>query len=402
NKFSIIFILGFLSGFPLPLFGNLLQAWFASSGASVLMMSSLGILNAFALCRFIWGPLLDRFYFAKIGRRKTWILITQSMIFCSLCLMALLSPSHHPHLLMMTAAVLAWMASLADVAIDAHRIEFIDPTHYGFAAVIAVYAYRLALLCSGGMAFFIAHLYGFELSYALMALVVLIAMSFFLFSKEPKVNLTPDAVGFKKAYQDIFQKTWFVNFAGLIFSLKMGEVFVANSSPMIIPFLIDGIGLDLKQIAYINNVFGLFAQLTGGAVAAFLLNRYAAFKLLQVLGAMEILSNLLFLCLSLHQQLKPLLWLSIMIENLASGLCSTVLLTCIMRVVNPQFTATQFSFWMMFVIIPRVLAGPIGGLIHHHFNNWSSVFMLSTTIASTYLYFWYKLKKEASFLLATS
>ena len=401
NQLFIVFTLGFLSGFPLPLFGNLLQAWFASHGASVLMISALGILNAFALLRFVWGPLLDRFYVAKWGRRKTWILITQSMIFGFLSLMAFLSPVTHPHLLIATAAILAWMSSLADVAIDAHRIEYIKPNYYGVAAVIAVYAYRLALLCSGGAALFIAHLYGFQLSYGLMALIVLMGMIFFMFSREPEVNICADSIGFKKAYQDIFQKPWFLNLAGLIFCLKMGEVFVANSSPMIVPFLIDGMGLNLSEIAYINNIFGLIAQLGGGAIAAFLLSRHAAFKLLLSLGGMEVISNLLFLSLSLHPETKPLLWLSIMIENLSSGLCSTVLVALIMRIVNPQFTATQFSFWMMFVIIARVIAGPIGGFIHHIFNSWPSVFILSTTISSAYLYFWLKLRKEYSFSLAT-
>ena len=145
----------------------------------------------------------------------------------------------------------------------------------------------------------------------------------------------------------------------------------------------------------------MIAQLGGGAIAAFLLSRHAAFKLLLSLGGMEVISNLLFLSLSLHPETKPLLWLSIMIENLSSGLCSTVLVALIMRIVNPQFTATQFSFWMMFVIIARVIAGPIGGFIHHIFNSWPSVFILSKKISSSYLYFWLKLRKEYSFSLAT-
>ena len=402
NQLSIVFILAFLSGFPLPLFGNLLQAWLASSGASVMVMSSLGVLNAFALLRFIWGPLIDRFYFAKLGRRKTWILITQSLVFSCLSAMALMSPRHHLYALIMTAALLAWGSSLADIAIDAHRIEYIHPDHYGFAAIIAVYAYRLALLSSGGVAFFIAHLYGFQMSYALMALIVFMAMIGVMFSREPEVDLVSGAVGFKKAYQDIFQKKWVYHFAGLIFSLKMGEVFVTNSSPIIIPFLIDGMGLNLKQIAYVNNVFGLFAQLAGGVVAAFLLSRYTAFKLLLSLGAMSIVSNLLFLCLSYCQEMKAFLWLIVVFENIASGLCSTVLLACTMRVVNPQFTATQFSFWILFVIVPRVIAGPIGGFIHQQFHNWSAVFMFSSFVAPTYLYFWYKLRQDAGFILATT
>lgn len=401
KQLLIVFILGFFSGFPLPLFGNLLQAWFASNGASVLMISSLGILNAFALLRFAWGPVLDRFYFNKLGRRKTWILLTQAMIFCILSLMAFMSPTTSPSLLIGSAAILAWMSSLADVAIDAHRIEYINPSQYGFAAVIAVYAYRLALLCSGGAALYIAHLYGFRISYALMAVLVLLGMIGFSYSQEPKVNICLESIGFKKAYKDIFQKSWFFNLAGLIFCLKMGEVFVANSSPIIVPFLIDGMGLNLSEIAYINNVFGLVAQLCGGAIAAFLLSRYTAFKLLLGLGGMEIFSNLCFLSLSLHSQMKLLLWFSIIIENLSSGLCSTVLVALIMRVVNPQFTATQFSFWMMFVIIPRVIAGPLGGVIHQLFSSWSAVFIMSTILASTYLYFWFKLSRETTFSHAT-
>lgn len=150
SKFWLVSVLGFLSGLPMSLFGTTLQAWFTSVNHHVIMVGSLSLLQFPFLIRFIWGPLVDRFYLKSLGRRKTWLILCQGLLFLVIELLSHFNPSQSPFLVLGVALFIAIFSSIQDVVIDAHRIESIDPAYYGFAAVTYVYAYRLAMLISGG------------------------------------------------------------------------------------------------------------------------------------------------------------------------------------------------------------------------------------------------------------
>lgn len=392
SKFWLVSVLGFLSGLPMSLFGTTLQAWFTSVNHHVIMVGSLSLLQFPFLIRFIWGPLVDRFYLKSLGRRKTWLILCQGLLFLVIELLSHFNPSQSPFLVLGVALFIAIFSSIQDVVIDAHRIESIDPAYYGFAAVTYVYAYRLAMLISGGLSLIFAQKYGFEITYQLLALFFLAGLVIVYFSKEPELPNNTLNLKQSKPYWDMFKKPWCGWLVGLIFTLKIGEVFVSNSSPMMVPFMLNGLGLSLSKIAYVNKILGLFAQLSGGLLAAFLMMRFSLMRLLLYLGAFQCLSNLGFWILSLHPGDDYLLWSMVLTENLASGMTSTVLVALLMKMVDTRYTASQFSFWMIFVILPRLIAGPLGGYIVFHYN-WATLFQMSSLATALYIIFWYKIKQ---------
>lgn len=394
HQYSIIFLFGFLSGLPQSLFSTTLQAWFVHSGYSVGMVSNLSLLYLFFLLRIFWGPLSDRFYIHRFGRRKTWIFSVQILLFICLECMALSAPQAHFYALIIGGAIIALLSSIQDAVIDAHRIEYIPSHQYGLAAVIAVYAYRLALLVAGGGALVFAHYYGFAKAYAALGLFFLVGALAIFWSPEPSViNQNQKNTSFWQAYADIFHQPWCYSMMGFIFCLHFGQIFVSHSSILIIPFLMKGLGLSLPKIAFLNKVVGLGVQLFGGALGAFLLLRYSLQPLLLIFGVLLSLSNLSFYYLSLHPQSDALLWFSVVFENISSGVCVTTLVAFMMRIVNPLFTASQFSFWMMICIVPRLLAAPLVGFMYPRYG-WSGLFLLSTMISMGFIIFLKRLPQK--------
>jgi PAT family beta-lactamase induction signal transducer AmpG len=394
NRFSIIFLLGFLSGLPHSLFATSLQAWFTQAGYSVSFVSNLGLLYFVFLLRILMGPLMDRFYSPSLGRRKTWLLISQIGLFISIEILAFCDPKNHLYTMIAFSVILTLLTAIADIVIDAHRIEYLEKEQFGLGAVIAVYGYRIALLVSGGGLLVVAHYHGFKLAYSLVGICFLIGSFIVYFSHEPKGFEPPqNSQGFLTPYLEILQSPWCYSMIGLIFCIKFGEVFVSNSSILIIPFMMKGLGLSLPQIAFLNKVLGLGAQLLGGALSAFFIFRYSLMRLLLCFGSLLALSNLGFAYLSLHPQSQWLMYSAIFFENLASGLCTTVMVAILMRIVNPAYTASQFSFWVIMGVIPRLVAAPLVGLLFPRLG-WSGLFLMSTIICFGFILFWLNLKSQ--------
>lgn len=398
NLFFIISGLGFLSGLPAAMFSSTLQAWFTKADASLLFITSLSLLNLPFLLRFIWGPMVDKYYLSSFGRRRTWLLLTQFLLFVAIEFMALGNPKTSPYYLVGLSFILAFFSSIQDLVIDAHRIEFLPESWYGFGAVVAIYAYRIALLVSGGLSLILAEHFGFSLTYSLLGCFYLLGMILVYFSPEPKLPSSRLEQG-SGPYRDFFNQPNLIWIMGILLCTKFGEVFVSNTSPMIIPFMMRGLGLSLSYIAYVNKIFGLITQLVGSALAAFFIWRFSLINLLLAFGILESISNFLFVVLS-HNQLPPWgLWGIIGFENLATGLCSTVMVAFLMKSVNPQYTATQFSLWIMIAIIPKFVVGPFGGFISQHYG-WTSLFEISTILTSLFVIFWWKLYKANNFTKA--
>lgn len=392
SRFSIIFVLGFLSGLPHSLFATSLQAWFTQAGYSVSFVSNLGLLYFIFLLRIILGPLMDKYFYPKMGRRKTWVLVSQIGLFLSTEALSLCNPQSQLYCMLFLSIVLTLLTAIGDIVIDAHRIEYLDKEQFGLGAVIAVYAYRIALMISGGGLLVVAHYYGFSIAYALIGFCFLIGAVVVYFSDEPPNKVSSQSgIGFWTPYEEILKSSWAYSMMGIIFCIKFGEVFVSNSSILIIPFMMKGLNLSLPQIAFLNKVLGLGAQLLGGALSALMIYRFSLMSLLLSFGVFLALSNLGFFYLSLNPQAENLMYAVIFFENLASGLCTTVMVAILMRIVNPQYTASQFSFWIILGVFPRLIAGPLVSFLFPKVA-WSGLFLLSTVMTFGFILFWIKLK----------
>ena len=79
----IILMMGFASGLPLALIGGTLQAWMKSVGVSLGTISLFAIVGLPYTLKFFWAPFMDRFSLftsKKIGRRKSWMFVTQAAL----------------------------------------------------------------------------------------------------------------------------------------------------------------------------------------------------------------------------------------------------------------------------------------------------------------------------------
>jgi len=400
KRLFVVFLLGFSSGLPLALLGGTLQAWFSASGASVMTTGMLSLIGLPYIYRFIWSPILDRFSLFSLGKRRSWILSMQVFLLLGFNALAWLSPLVSPGLMALIGVLLAFFSATQDIAIDAHRTEYLLPEEHGLGASFAVCGSQAALLLSGGLALIMAHHLGWAATYRMMGFFMLLGMVTVLWSPEPSRGQLEQTSGFWKSFvaptKALFSRPGIIPTLGFILFYKLAEAFTTTNSGIIMPFLIQGMGFSLDVIGYVNKVMGMIAVISGGLAAGLLLTRWSLYRALWVFGLLQAFSHLLFVFLAISGQNLTLFSVAVVCNNLAAGMGTTALVAFFMRWVDRRFTATQFSFLVGAASLPRILSGPIGGSLQQSLG-WVGLYEVTFILTFCFIPFLIIMRRRAVF-----
>ncbi len=397
KRFFVVFLLGFSSGLPLALLTSTLQAWFATSGSSVLLVGTLSLIGLPYNYRFLWAPLLDYYRLTPLGRRRSWMLITQLLLLLGFNGLVWFSPATSPNVIIALAAVLAACSATQDVAINAQRAEYLLPHEQSLGVSLADLGYRLALIVAGGGSLLMAHYFDWIVAYRGIGLLMLVGLFTTLWSDEPLLTSVERAHPTERLF-DSFILPWRSFWARprlgclLLFVLcfKLGEAFTASTSSIVMPFLIQGIGFPLHIIAYVNKIIGVIAAIVGSLVSGALLMRWSLYRGLCVFGALQFMSCALFFVLAYVGYNVPLFCMAVIAENFSAGLCSVALVTLFTRIVDQRYTATQLAILISFAFLSRTFAGPIAGVLQSHLG-WVGLYGLVSVAALAFLPLLYRL-----------
>ncbi len=396
KRFIIVFFLGFSSGVPLALVSSTLQAWFADTGMSVVATGCLSLLSFPYVYRFLWAPILDRFSLcSNFGKRRSWMLAMQVLLLLGFNLLAWCSPKTSPSLMICLSFIIACISATQDTVIDAHRTEYLHEAEFGLGASLAMSGYRIAMLITGGFALVIASVWGWAITYRIMGALMVFGILVTFWSPEPsRASHSQHTLLdiFRGPLKSLMRKPGFWLLCCFIISYKLAESFTTTTSGIVMPFLIQEMKFSLATIGYVNKIVGIAAIVLGGLFAGFVLMRSSLFRALFAFGILQALTNALFIKLALSEQ--SLLWFSIAVasDNFAAGMGSTALIALIMRFVDKNFTATQFSILVALAMLPRVLSGPIGAYLQVHFG-WVGLFEIGFLSAFIFIPFLWKLTK---------
>jgi PAT family beta-lactamase induction signal transducer AmpG len=396
KRLFIVFILGFSSGLPMALISSTLQAWYAYSGMSVLATGALSLVSLPYAYRIFWGPILDRYSLFSLGKRRSWILTMQFLLLLGFNLMAWFTPEQYPKFLAFLALILACFSATQDVAIDAHRAEYLPVPEHALGASLAVFGYRLALLLSGGLALVMAGHFGWAFTYRFMGLVMIVGMGATLFSQEPSVEIQDKAnfaLSFILPVKELLGRPKIIYLLMFVFCYKLGEAFTTTTSGIVMPFLIQGLGFSLDTIGYINKMLGISSILLGGLTAGFILMRYSLYRSLLLFGLLQALTNVLFVVLAMTGKNTFMLAIAVVSDNFAAGMGSTALVALFMRLVNKRFTGTQFSILVALSTLPRIISGPVAASIQMNIG-WVGLYQLSILLALAFIPFLILIKDQ--------
>jgi PAT family beta-lactamase induction signal transducer AmpG len=383
-----IFLLGFSSGLPLALVGSTLQAWFKTSGASIILIGYISLIGQPYSYKYLWAPLLDKYApTALLDKRRGWMIIMQVLIIGAIIAMAIVNPQATVPIfkwdmpvLLLLGLLLSTCSATQDIAIDAYRVEVLKHDERGLGAALTTEGYRLAMIASGGFALVLADKIGWQSTYLCMAGFMLIGIVATLIAPPLTENLerSTESLGtlITTAFKDFLlrKKAWLILLFIIIY--KLGDVF---SHALSTPFLLD-LQFTLAEVGMINKVLGLVANLIGILVGGLFMTRMGLYRALLFFGILASITNLTYMFQALMGKNYLIAYMAVFIENLCSGMGTAALVALIMSLCNKKYTAMQYALLSSLTALGRIYVGPVSGHMVEAYG-WAIFYGFSALIA---------------------
>lgn len=150
----VMLFLGFSAGVPYLLIFSSLSLWLREAGVSrsaVTFFSWAALGYSF---KFVWAPLVDKLPLPilsrLLGRRRSWLLLSQVAVISAICFMAMTDPQEGLVMMAVAAVLLGFSSATQDIVIDAFRIESADQRLQAMLSATYMTGYRIGMMAAGG------------------------------------------------------------------------------------------------------------------------------------------------------------------------------------------------------------------------------------------------------------
>ena len=375
-------LLGFSAGLPLLLVFGTLSFWLREAGidrTTIGYLSWVGLAYAF---KWVWAPLVDRLPIPLLtrllGRRRSWLLLSQLVIMGALVGMALTDPKLSLLPVVWCALAVAFASATQDIALDAYRIESADMQRQAALAAAYQTGYRMAMIWAGAGVLWIAaraELAGvasyqhsaWQTAYLVMALSMLLGVVTVLFSPEPAPRVFAPARNAAEWLQGALVEPFadFLRRYGKQAALILALIAVYRISDVVMgimanPFYVD-MGYTKDEVAAVTKIYGVIMTLVGAFMGGVLAMRFGVMRVLMLGAVLSAASNLLFAWLASRGHDVNALVFVISADNLSSGIASAAFIAYLSSLTNVDYSATQYAlFSSMMLLLPKFLAGYSG------------------------------------------
>ncbi len=375
-RLALMLALGFSSGLPFLLIFSTQSAWLREAGVS---RSAIGLMSYAALAftfKFVWAPFIDEYdpplVGRWLGRRRGWMLIAQSGVAAGLAGLAFGEPGKSLGWSIAFAFLTAFAAASQDVAIDGWRIDAAPIERQGMMSAVYQLGYRLAMLCAGAGALYIADFASWRAAYLSMAGLTLVGILGCLAS--PRLDKPREhagkgvsfAVSFVEPLRDLLSRYGAVLIAILVLvAIYRLPDFV--SGVMANPLYID-LGFTKSDIATVSKLYGVWIGIAGAFGGGVAVARLGLMPTLIIGGLAASSSHLSLALLASKGGSLPLLTLAVSVESFASGFAGAALIAYMSSLVSPAFAATQYALLSSLYALPGKLIGGLSGVMVDEFG----------------------------------
>ena len=429
-----ILLLGAISGFPWVIIGSSLSLWLKEEGLSRSTIGWAGLIFAVYAFNYLWAPLIDRIYIPyltkKIGHRKSWIFLMQSIILICLLFWNFVEPVNSLGLVIGIGLIVAIASATQDITVDALRIEQIrvdEKEAMSAGAAIAVVGwwtgYKLGGAISLNLAEFFENL-GFdnywELTFIGLGVVIILFNLGILFINEKSFINKKNAQ--KNLDNKILKKlknnnliarfvAWIsstisgplisffkkngssiaVGIIAFIFLFKIGEAFLGRMSVI----FYKEIGFTKSDIALYSKTFGWITTVIFTLLGGLFTIRSGIIKSMFLAGILMASTNLLFTLLAWSDKSYVLFALAVILDDIAAAFATVAFVAFISLLVDRNYTATQYALLASIGTAGRTtLASSSGSLVDWLNGDWGVFFIITALMVIPSLILLYRMRNK--------
>ena len=429
-----ILLLGAISGFPWVIIGSSLSLWLQEDGLSRSTIGWAGLIFAVYAFNYLWAPIIDRVRIPwltnKIGHRRGWIVLMQTIILLSLICWSLINPTTNLALVITIGLIIAIASATQDITVDALRIEQIGENEgksMQAGAAMAVVGWWTGYKLGGVVALTSAEFFqsfGFEnywqITFLILGILIIACNIGLMFINETAQTdrkesqrrtdkMIEDKLGSSNLITKIiawlagtvigpiisfFKKNGFniaLAILAFIFLFKIGEAFLGRMSVIFykeIGFTKSDIALYSKGLGWLTTVI---FTLLGGLFAI----RSGVIKALFVSGVLMASTNLLFSILAWSGKSELLFAIAVIFDDIAAAFATVAFVAFISMLVDRTYTATQYALLASIGTAGRTsLAASSGALVDWLNGDWGIFFILTAIMVIPSLIFLYMIRHK--------
>ncbi|MDQ4136534.1 MAG: MFS transporter [Pseudomonadota bacterium] len=368
-RVALMLAFGYSAGLPLLLVFGTLSAWLRESGVPV---TTIGLFSWLALAysfKFLWSPLVDAFdvplLSRLVGRRRAWMIVSQATVAVGLVGVGLSDPGATIAVTAAFTFLVAFGSATQDVVVDGWRIDAAPTSRQGIMAAAYQLGYRLALICAGAGALYIAEFVDWRAAYLSMAGLMGIGLVGTLLAPSTDAVVERNRFSFASAVIEpladlVRRKELLIVPILLLVGLFRLPDFVAGV--MANPLYID-LGFSLTDIANVSKLYGVWVGIIGAFAGGLALTRMGLWPTLLTGAVIAASSNLMFAWLATAGARLDLLTLAISVDNFAAGFAGSALIAYMSGLTSPAFAATQYALLSSLYALPGKFIGGFSGAV---------------------------------------
>ncbi len=355
--------LSFASGLPIGLVWISIPDWMRDAGVDIRIVGLTTLAHAPWSFKMLWAPLMDRYPLPGMGRRRGWIALTQIVLIALTLLVGVVTQHPEtPWVVLSLCFAIALASASQDIVVDAYAVDVLRPEEQGIAVGARTALYRTAMYVSGGLSISLLAWFSWKVVAIVLALLYLPCLWVARRAPEPEIP-SPRPPSLREAvwlpFLGFLSRHRALEILAFVVLYKLADNLAES---LLRPFLVDmgysnlDRGIGLTTIGTIMTVVG---TLLGGTLTAV----WGLGHCLWIFGFLQIFSNVGYVLVAESAVDLPLMYSAMSFENITKGMGMGAFGVLLLRMTQRRFSATQYALFSSLFVIPRLVSGPVTGLM---------------------------------------
>jgi PAT family beta-lactamase induction signal transducer AmpG len=369
-------------GLPVGFLTQALPAILRKNDVSLAAIGGFGLLMAPWALKFLWAPVVDRYFSKALGQSRSWIIPTQCLTLLLLVVIGFLEPSQlASSVILLSFFIVLFLINLMgatqDIATDGLAVRLLQKQQQRWGNAIQVLGSRLGFIFGGGAVLLLLDIWSWQLVFLLLTGFVLLNSLPILFFREPAWPQQPQhalssaivadssipqarnwrhffATEFAYFWRNRQMRAWLL----VLLTFKLGD---SLSGAMVKPMMVD-MGFSLANIGLMASMLGSVASVVGALLAAWWMNYMARSTALWGFNLFQVFSLMLYAALAWQYEHGQLIvawqvYTVNAIEHMAGAMALVAMLTLIMDYSRKQQAGSDFTFQVSVLAV-------VGGGVH--------------------------------------
>ncbi len=323
------------------------------------------LLSAFHKLNFIWAPVFDRLPLPwltnRLGRRRSWMLVTYVLYMTAMPMLGILGPSADPGTVLLLGLVAVLASSSFSAVVNAYRIELLEKSRYGAGEAVASIGLILGTVTAIPLIVASVNADIGTVDHVATLALLLVGVAIALFGPEPARAEEPDMAARENRFADAAAR-WGGAVAGWVsrtFLAPLTEFFTRPAWLAALAFLLlFKLGSAEADMDFPIKAVGSGASVVGIVAGAMVVYARGPLPGLLFAAGLLLLSNLAVLALNWASAESVWIGLAFAIRELGDGFGTVAVTAYAMGLCRRSYTATQFALFFSVMALGQALAGP--------------------------------------------